>query len=167
MNKFAIILALICFFHITQSYANEEILSIKQCAKIESDLKRLSCFDKVVKTLNGDIVVKQMVAKKAVSIDSKIQPMKAESKSSTFGLEEQKASDKLEKIHSRIDGEFKGWSGKTIFKLQNGQVWKQIGEGKVFRKATNPEVTIDRGVFGGYRLHVKGLKIKVYVKRIK
>ena len=166
-NKFAIILGLICFFYITQSYANEEILSIKQCAKIESDLKRLSCFDKVVKTLNGDVSVKQTVTKKVVNTDSKIEPVKPESKSSTFGLEKKIAKMNTDKIQSKIDGEFRGWSGKTIFKLQNGQVWKQSGEGKVFHKAISPEVTITKGLLGGFRLHVKGLNSKVYVKRIK
>ena len=28
-------------------------------------------------------------------------------------------------IESRIDGEFTGWSGDTIFKLRNGQIWQQ------------------------------------------
>src|SRR5690606_4924947 len=29
-------------------------------------------------------------------------------------------------IESRIDGEFEGWEGETVFKLLNGQIWQQI-----------------------------------------
>ncbi len=166
-NKLSIILALTCFFYITQSYANEEILSIKQCAKIESDLKRLSCFDKVVKTLNGDVAIKQTVAKRVVNTESKIQTVKPESKSSTFGLEKKIAKDNPDEIRSRIEGEFNGWSGKTIFKLQNGQVWKQSGSGHKSHSAMNPEVIIRKGAFGSYRLKVEGINARIYVKRIK
>lgn len=28
-------------------------------------------------------------------------------------------------IESRIEGEFEGWDGDTIFELENGQIWQQ------------------------------------------
>ena len=28
-------------------------------------------------------------------------------------------------IESKIDGEFEGWEGDTIFKMMNGQIWQQ------------------------------------------
>ena len=28
-------------------------------------------------------------------------------------------------VESRIDGEFTGWTGSTIFRLRNGQIWQQ------------------------------------------
>ncbi|MDR0881742.1 MAG: hypothetical protein LBP55_04270, partial [Candidatus Adiutrix sp.] len=28
-------------------------------------------------------------------------------------------------IESQIDGTFEGWSGETVFKLTNGQIWQQ------------------------------------------
>ena len=30
-----------------------------------------------------------------------------------------------EYLESRINGDFEGWTGETIFELDNGQVWKQ------------------------------------------
>src|SRR5688500_9081354 len=30
-----------------------------------------------------------------------------------------------EAIESHIDGSFQGWSGETVFKLENGQYWQQ------------------------------------------
>jgi len=29
-------------------------------------------------------------------------------------------------IESRVDGEFEGWDGETIFPLTNGQIWQQV-----------------------------------------
>ena len=29
-------------------------------------------------------------------------------------------------IESKIDGEFEGWSGETLFKFANGQIWQQV-----------------------------------------
>lgn len=50
-------------------------------------------------------------------------------------------------IRTYIDGEFAGWSGKTIFKLGNGQVWKQRLSGNWKTKLQNPEVVISRNFF--------------------
>lgn len=90
----------------------------------------------------------------------------------TFGNEriEQRKRKKLDEpkfIASRIMGEFKGWRGKGRFKLENGQVWKQIDTKKFSLKRTNPEVEITRGVLGGYFLSVKGSGSRCRVERVK
>jgi hypothetical protein len=85
-----------------------------------------------------------------------------------FGLErldDEKRKD-VKKIQSRYRGEFTGWSGKTIFRLENGQVWQQIESGRMSWKATNPMITINRGFMGSYQLSVEGVNKKVRVKRI-
>ncbi len=56
---------------------------------------------------------------------------------------------------SRITGDFTGWSGKTVFRLENGQVWKQRLDGRYrHRGSPNPEVRIDRNWLGFYRMTV-------------
>src|SRR5260221_11903875 len=45
-------------------------------------------------------------------------------------------------IDSRIDGEFKGWEGETVFKLQNGQTWQQATYGYKYNYAFSPKVLI-------------------------
>lgn len=45
-------------------------------------------------------------------------------------------------IKSRIDGEFKGWDGETIFKLKNGTIWKQKNYSYWYKYANNPECTV-------------------------
>lgn len=70
-------------------------------------------------------------------------------------------------IYSRIDGEFTGWSGSTVFYLKNGQVWKQRLRGKWRTSQINPEVIISRNALGFYELSIVGYKRKIGVKRIK
>ena len=91
----------------------------------------------------------------------------ADSDSEDFGLEEQRAAE-TKLIRSRIDGIFEGWSGKTEFTLENGQVWRQAAGGKlVARESENPEVEIKRGFMGVYYLKVDGYNPTVKVRRIK
>jgi hypothetical protein len=72
-----------------------------------------------------------------------------------------------EDIVSRLIGEFEGWDGETVFKLENGMIWKQE-ETDYFttRKMVNPMVTIKSGMFGSWRLSVEGYNKKVEVVRI-
>ncbi len=86
---------------------------------------------------------------------------------SDFGLEEQRAEE-TKLIQSRIAGTFDGWSGKTEFPLENGQVWRQSAGGKLVTKAVeSPEVEIRRGFMGVYYLKVEGYNRTVKVQRIK
>ena len=87
-----------------------------------------------------------------------------------FGTEhavQRKDQDKVKKITSRYVGEFEGWEGDTVFELENGQVWKQSESGRLSWRAINPEITIKRGMFGGYRLSVEGVNKSVRVVRLK
>lgn len=69
------------------------------------------------------------------------------------------------KIESRIIGEFHGWTGDTVFKLENGQVWKQAGPGFFETDLKNPKVTIKKLLIG-YVLLVDGYAKEVFVRRI-
>jgi hypothetical protein len=69
-------------------------------------------------------------------------------------------------IESEIDGEFHGWSGETIFKLTNGQIWQQAEYDYDYEYDYHPEVVIFKTA-GGYKMRVKGVEDTIYVKRIK
>lgn len=75
----------------------------------------------------------------------------------------QSADDRIE---SRIDGPLKGWSGNTIFHLQNGQRWQQIDGSRVRYNLDNAEVVLFRGAMGTYFLKPKALNSKVRVRRL-
>lgn len=70
-------------------------------------------------------------------------------------------------MSSRIPGNFTGWGGNTLFKLENGQVWKQITPGRFVVRLENPEVLIRKGMFGSYFLNVKGYGTRVRVERVR
>lgn len=80
---------------------------------------------------------------------------------------ERPQQDPPDEITTRIQGEFRGWRGETVFRLTNGQVWEQAEQG-VFAIAPvqRPEVTIEKGVLGAYYLSVKGYNSSVRVERV-
>jgi hypothetical protein len=73
-----------------------------------------------------------------------------------------------EEIHTAIIGDFNGWQGKNIFKLENGQVWKQSAKNSFYiPKRKNPKVTLKPKSLGSWMLYVDGYGHGVKVKRIK
>lgn len=71
-----------------------------------------------------------------------------------------------EVIESRIDGEFSGWEGETIFKLQNGQLWQQVSYAYKYKYAYSPEVLFYKSG-GGYKMRVTGVDGEIAVRRLK
>lgn len=70
-------------------------------------------------------------------------------------------------IVSPLIGEFNGWDGETVFKLQNGQVWKQAESGRlVIKSIVSPVATIKSGMFNSWHLRVEGYNKNVQVERI-
>ncbi|BET65518.1 hypothetical protein ASA1KI_04360 [Opitutales bacterium ASA1] len=69
-------------------------------------------------------------------------------------------------IRSRILGSFRGWSGKTVFRLENGQVWRQTSGGTFAVSMTDPVVVVQRGAFGTYFLSVEGYGSRTKVERV-
>ncbi len=85
-----------------------------------------------------------------------------------FGGEqvEKKAAAVPEVVQAQIAGEFRGWDGKTLFRLTNGQIWQQRVGGRYRYRAVDPEVNIQRARFG-YYLEIKATGRKIGVKRVK
>lgn len=62
---------------------------------------------------------------------------------------------------------FDGWSGKTMFYLENGQVWQQRMDGFYRHKGDDFRVSIKPGMFGFYHLKMVSSGRSVGVKRIR
>lgn len=54
------------------------------------------------------------------------------------------------RIVARIKPPFTGWSGRTVFYLDNGQVWRQRLPGSYKFTGDNAEVVIRKNAFGYY-----------------
>jgi hypothetical protein len=69
-------------------------------------------------------------------------------------------------IETSIDGEFEGWAGETLFKLMNGQIWKQSSYSYTYTYKYSPSVVIyDSG--GSCKLKVDGVNGEISVERLK
>jgi hypothetical protein len=69
-------------------------------------------------------------------------------------------------IESTLAGDFNGWEGETIFKLDNGQIWEQAEYSYSYSYSYRPDVTIYH-VSGGCRLKVEDEDETILVRRIK
>lgn len=67
-------------------------------------------------------------------------------------------------IKSRIINDFKGWTGDTVFELENGQIWKQDKYQYKYFYAHRPRVIIVK-IGSKHIMQVKGRSIRV--KKIK
>ncbi len=81
-------------------------------------------------------------------------------------IEEIKQAEKEFAITTRIMGDFRGWDGDTVFRLENGQIWRQRSSGRyVYVGPPNPEVTITKNFMGFYKLTVvekdRGVGVKL------
>ena len=76
--------------------------------------------------------------------------------------------DAAEAIVTRLAGDYEGWSGKTLFQLENGQIWQQAGGGeRIDDKRRAPAVKIYPGMMGAYSLEIEGVRERVQVKPVK
>jgi hypothetical protein len=57
------------------------------------------------------------------------------------------------RVLSRIVGKFSGWDGKTVFKLENGQIWRQADPDVHYVKPVDSPAVLIEKVFGGWRLY--------------
>ncbi len=72
-----------------------------------------------------------------------------------------------QEILARMDDGFKGWSGETVFRLDNGQVWQQRRRGNYkYNGPANPEVRITKNFMGFFRLELVESGKSVQVKRL-
>lgn len=69
-------------------------------------------------------------------------------------------------MRTRIAGEFFGWDGDTLFRLENGQVWKQRLPGKWSYRANAPEVELSKNFMGYWMLRVVDADRAVGVTRV-
>ncbi len=69
-------------------------------------------------------------------------------------------------VNTRIDGEFQGWSGHTVFGLENGQIWRQLGSDAEHAYKVSPRVQIHRSA-AGCAMKVNGMPGELLVERLK
>ncbi|MFK8015294.1 MAG: hypothetical protein AB8G17_07620 [Gammaproteobacteria bacterium] len=174
------------------TYADDA--GLKRCANIGSPLERLECYDALARSIDlapakppaarAPVAAPRVAANPAPAPTVAPAPAPVPEPVSTappqptpaagtttqpadFGFEEKRMRESSDNLTARYDGEFSGWSGQTLFKLDNGQVWRQAQNGRVSYRRSRPLITIKKGAFGSYRLSVEGLNKTIRVKRVK
>lgn len=69
-------------------------------------------------------------------------------------------------IEASIKLPFSGWSGKTVFKLDNGQLWRQRLDGRYAYNGEDTRVVIKKNFFGFYKMTLVSTGAAVGVSRI-
>ena len=77
-----------------------------------------------------------------------------------------KAEDSLQ-IEAQLIQPFNGWSGDTVFKLDNGQVWRQRLDGRYPYNGSDTRVVIKKNFFGFYKMTLLSTDTSIGVTRLK
>ncbi len=81
-------------------------------------------------------------------------------------LHKSNTDDSFDIFETRIDGEFHGWWGNTLFALANGQIWQQRSYALLRHFAHSPSVVIYRSG-SSIKMKVEGIDQPISVTRIK
>jgi hypothetical protein len=71
-----------------------------------------------------------------------------------------------EEFSARIVGSFNGWTGRTLFRLDNGQVWRQSQSDFYESTVENPEVRLRPKAMGRWSLVLKYNNRGIRVRRV-
>lgn len=77
---------------------------------------------------------------------------------------------KVQALESRIAGDFDGWTGRTNFKLENGQIWTQVNKDDTLvwvPAVKSPKVKILPASFGTFWLEVEGVSQRVRIRPVR
>ncbi len=83
--------------------------------------------------------------------------------------EEEKIEHKKDmdsELVAKVLPSFRGWSGKTVFELDNGQVWRQRQSGTMKYSGSSSSVVISRNFLGKYVMKHAESGRAIGVKRI-
>ena len=72
-------------------------------------------------------------------------------------------------LESRLVGSFSGWTGRSTFRLENGQLWAQANRESYdyYPTLKSPKITIRPSSFGSYWMEIEGVHQRCRVKPIK
>lgn len=134
--------------------------ALQACSAIDDASARLACYD-------------EAVGRPAPAANTKATPAQetaAEKTLDDLGAETlpgaSRADDEELAVRARVTGCKKDARNKYMFFFENGQVWRQSSDKRVYFKDCNFEVTISKDFFG-YRMLRDGDKGRVRIARVK
>lgn len=139
--------------------------ALAQCAAIADAGARLACYDA---RANPPAPAPAPVPPTAPAPERPATAPAAPPAPGDFGLPKSTSPESRPRVTARIAGPLREWQPGTLFKLDNGQVWKAVGDDAGYYPGIpdNAEVTITQTFFGGYVLEIAAIGRKVKVKRV-
>ncbi|BBN83167.1 hypothetical protein PA25_31520 [Pseudoalteromonas sp. A25] len=133
--------------------------ALAACTLIKKDFKRLVCFDKVM--ANQPINIEQTITQNA--------PPEL-SDEERFGMSKKLLKEKTDyseaqQINASVIEVKKSPLGTRLFKLDNGQSWKQLDSGAFYAKKGD-DIQIERGTLGSFIMTKAGSNRSIRVKRV-
>jgi hypothetical protein len=165
--------------------ADAAIAATLDCRSISKPGPRLDCFDKAVKELAAvrpaaptasEIGAGPASAPRIIAAPRpNAAPLSPEEAEAAFGAEkvESLRREREAQLPKRIASPVKSFErepgGSAVFRLENGQVWRQVDADNTplnLRKGRSYSLVIKRGIMGSYMATVPELKRYVRVERI-
>jgi len=127
--------------------------ALAQCAAVADAAARLACYDALVR--------------RPASPQPAATPTPPPAPGD-FGLPRHSTPEERAGVTAHVVGPLREWAPGALIRLDNGQVWKVVGEDSGYYPniPDNAEVAIKQSFFGGYWMEITAIGRKVKVKRI-
>jgi hypothetical protein len=103
---------------------------------------------------------------KQTAIDEEIERRVAE-ELATRKEQDSKANANRGPFDAMLTGDFTGWRGKTVFRLDNGQIWRQRSSSQYRHRGDDYRVKFDKNWMGGWEMTVISSGKSVLVSKVK
>jgi len=145
----------------------DALAEIARCAGIGDPSARLKCFDTAAPRANSVLAGQQ--AKEAVGGFGFSRPPEAVTRAEDFG--KPPPPPEITQIAAAVLELARTARGRSIFILDNGQVWRQLDGDDTDVQDPRPgkpmKIAIARGLLGNYNLTIEGRNALIRVRRLK
>ena len=147
----------------------EQLAALDALVKMDRDLGERRVVEKARQELREEVKAEVKAAVKAevaAEVKAEVAAQVKEQTREEVKREEEQRRVAETRVLGRIKGKFSGWSGNTVFELENGQKWRQIGTDVYYVSPVDSPAVLIEKVFGGWRLYdqqggwVKVIRIK-------
>jgi hypothetical protein len=122
---------------------------------------------RVREQLAAEVAAARAAAEEARRARSDAERAAKEAETRQAAAERAAAEADQDEFESRLVEPFTGWEGKTVFRLENGSVWRQRLPGRyLHREGDLPRVRIEKNFMGFYQMELLDYDRKVGVTRL-
>lgn len=149
----------------------DALSEMAKCGDIADSGARLRCFDAAVPRARNALAEHQAREKRGFLDWFGFSRPKPVTRPEDFGKPQAPIAGEITQLTATVTDFAKTPRRKSIFILDNGQVWRQLDSDsdEVFEPASGKpmKVTIEEGIFGGYNLSIEGRNGIIKVRRLK